>query len=148
MSIPRNKIIDALTARLRELEGDGFTTVTRRMFEPSPEQMPALVIAAVTEQTNEEDAAANPGKWVMRVGCFLWAKSERPEGPTVLVHELTDKIEDALKARPGESGGWWTTLGNTVWHAALVGVDTLGDEKSMNTALGLVRIEIACKPVR
>lgn len=148
MSPPRDQVIAALAARLAEvLQG---VDVRRRMFAgvPAPEQMPCLVVAGSTEQVNEEDAAGNPGKWKLQVGCYLWARDASDTGPVPKLLGHIDAIEDALRARTGEGGGWWTTLGGLVWHAALVGVDTLGDEGSADVGLALVRIEIACKPVR
>lgn len=147
MSVDRNAILDALEERLRDSLRDK-ASVTRRMFDPAPEQMPVLVVGAVTEQTNEEDSATKPGKWKLRVGCYLWVKDSGANGPNPPLMDLINVIEDGLKCQPDERGGWWTTLGGKVWHAGLVGVDTLPDEVSLEVGLAMLRIEVACKPVQ
>lgn len=149
MSPPRNQIVKTLASRLSEkLQGNGLTTVRRGgTAMPNAEEMPALIVGVATDQVNEEDAAVNPGKWMMQVGCFLWVKDGSAEGPTPTMLELMGSVEDALKLDVGESGGWWTTLGGTVWHAALVGADTIPDVGE-DVGLAALRIEVACKPVR
>jgi hypothetical protein len=145
VSIDRNAILDALAARIRD--GVPSLHVERRMRSPAPEEMPLLVVAGTTEQTNESDDSM-PARWVISAGCFLWVHDPGDQGPAREVQDLVGRIEDALQNQPGECNSAWTSLGGLVWEVALVGVDSLVDAEALDVGLALLRISIRCKPSR
>lgn len=144
-SLGRNALIEALRAHLAEqLTG---VTVTRRTRDPSPEEMPYLIVGATTEQTN--DGEIDLPDWTLRVGCYLFVRETGDDGPVPAVLGICDAIEDALKRPATETHDhYWTNLGGAAWYARPVSVDSLPDIEAVNVGLAMVRIEIRPKPAR
>jgi hypothetical protein len=142
MTNDKETIFSALYTQLTSSVSDvrTFGRRVKHYDDVPPQEQPALFVEQISAQAVGD--AGHPAKQTLRANVLLYVYEDSAAGPMPAVNALVNQVEQALRRRPNEaSGPWTTTLGGLVASARATSVEYAGGATSAQ-GVAVIAVEI------